>query len=115
LYTYICCRYLTESCIGRPKLDITKEEIIQLKHLNYSWTEIAKLLGVSRQTLYRRLQEFGIDSSKYTNISDQDLEKTLKDIKASHSSCGEVMIQGHLLHSGVKVPRERLRAAILID
>ena len=107
-----CCRLLTESCNGRPKLEVTKEEILQLKHLNYSWSKIAEILDVSRQTLYRRLQEFGIDSCKFTNISDQDLETYLKDIKASHSSCGEVMIQGHLIHSGVKVPRERLRAAI---
>jgi len=106
------CSVSAENIKGRPKLDVTKEEILHLKHLNYSWTKIADILDVSRQTLYRRLQEFGIDSSKFTAISEPDLDTTLSDIKASHSSCGEVMIQGHLLHSGIKVQRERLRAAI---
>ena len=100
------------SCKGRPRLDVTKEEILQLKSLNYSWTKIADMLQVSRQTLYRRLEEFGIDSEKFTSISEQDLDTALIDIKEYHPSCGEVMIQGHLLHNGIKVPREKLRAAI---
>ena len=91
---------------------MTEEEILQLKSLNYSWTKIADMLQVSRQTLYRRLEEFGIDSYKFTSISEQDLDTALIDIKESHPSCGEVMIQGHLLHNGIKVPREKLRAAI---
>ena len=96
--------------MGRPKLDVTKEEILCLKQLNYSWKAISEILQVSRQTLYRRLHEFGID--KFTAISESDLDFTLQRIKADHPACGEVMIQGHLLHSGIKVQRSKLRAAI---
>ena len=106
------CSVLAGNCKGRRKLDVTKEEILHLKSLNYSWTKIAEILDVSRQTLYRRLQEFGIDSSKFTSISESDLDTALTNIKSSHSSCGEVMMQGYLLHSGIKVQREKLRAAI---
>lgn len=91
---------------------MSKEEILHLKSLNYSWTKIAEILEVSRQTLYRRLREFRIDLCKFTSISEPELDTALKGIKESHSSCGEVMIQGHLLHNGIKVPREMLRAAI---
>ena len=67
-----CC-----SCKGIPRLDVTEEEILQLKSLNYSWAKIADMLQVSRQTLYRRLEEFGIDSEKFTSISEQDLDTAL--------------------------------------
>ena len=67
---------------------------------------------MSRQTLYRRLEEFGIDSVKFTPISEQYLDTAMIDIKESHPLCGEEIIQGHLLHNEIKVPREKLRAAI---
>ena len=46
--------------VGRSKLDVTREEVIQLKQLNYSWSKVAEILQISQQTLYRQLQEFGI-------------------------------------------------------
>ena len=33
-------------------------------------------------------------------------------IKQSHPNDGEVMMRGHLLHEGVRVPRSRIRASI---
>lgn len=106
------CSFLTDDSVGRPKLDVTREEIIHLKQLNYTWTKIAEILQISRQTLYRRLQEFGIDPCQFSPISESDLDDTLKDIKVSHPSSGEVIIQGHLLYRGIKVPRAKLRSAI---
>ena len=44
--------------IGRPRLIVNKEDIQSLRRLNYSWTKIALLLGISRHTLYRRLKEY---------------------------------------------------------
>ena len=38
---------------GRPKFKIDKEQLVYLSSLNFSWTEIASLLGVSRMTIYR--------------------------------------------------------------
>ena len=78
--------------------------------MNYSWKDISDILQVSRQTLHRRLHEFEID--KFTAISESDLDFILQRIKAEHPACGEVMIQGHLLHSGIKVQRSKLHAAI---
>ena len=105
------CSFLTND-VGRPKLDVARDEIIYLKQLNYSWTKIAEILQISRQTLYRRLQLFGIDPCKFSLISESDLDNAVKDIKVSHPSSGEVMMQGHLMYRGIKVPRERLRSAI---
>ena len=97
---------------GRPRLNVSKEDILELRRLNYSWAKIACMLGVSRQTLYRRLNEYGIDTDTYTNISESELDELLKQIKSEHPNFGEVMLQGHLLHMDIKVPRAMLRSAI---
>ena len=60
--------------------------------------------------MYRRLHEFGIE--KFTAISEPDLDLTLKDIKSEHPACGEVMMQGHLLYNGIKVPKSKFCASI---
>lgn len=98
--------------LGRPHLEVSRESILTLKELNYSWTKIARMLNISRHTLYRRLQEYGIETGTYTDLSDAELDELLKGIKSEHPNIGEVMLQGQLLHIGVKIPRARLRSAI---
>lgn len=48
------------------KLTWTLMKFLSLQSLNYSWTKISEILGVSRCTLYRRLREAGIDTDDYT-------------------------------------------------
>ena len=36
---------------GCPPIDISREDIILLRKLSYTWTKIARMLGISRQTL----------------------------------------------------------------
>ena len=43
---------------GRPQLFICQDQLEYLCSLNFTWTEISKLLGVSRMTIYRRRGEF---------------------------------------------------------
>ena len=97
---------------GRPRLEVSKEAILSLKQLNYSWTKIARMLGISRHTLYRRLEEYDIDTATYTDISLPELNELLSQVKAEHPNFGEVMLQGHLLQMGIKIPRAKLRSAI---
>ncbi len=70
------------------------------------------MLGISRSTLYRRLESYGISSNSYTNISQSDLKEVVHEIKKEHPTSGEVMLQGHLLLKGIKVQRNKLRSAI---
>lgn len=97
--------------VGRPRLDVRIEDILLLRRLNYSWTKVARMLNISCHILYR-LQENGINTSSFTNISESELDQLLSDVKAEHPNTGEVMLQGHLLHLGIKVPRAKLRSAI---
>ena len=45
-------------------------------------------------------------------MAESDLDELLKNIKSANPNCGEVMIQGILIHKGIKIPREMLRVAI---
>ena len=40
---------------GRPKFQISKDQLEYLSSLGFKWNEIAALLGVSRMTVYRYL------------------------------------------------------------
>ena len=74
-----------------------------LRLLQFSWTKISQMLGISRSTLYRRLQIYGIHSNPFTQISKSDLVEIFREIKKEHSTCGEVMLQGHLLRKRIMI------------
>ena len=48
----------------RPTFDITRHQLKYLSSLSFTWTEIAKLLGVLGMTVYRRRAEFGMLNDK---------------------------------------------------
>jgi len=102
---------------GCPRVSVNVDEIEFLRSLRFSFKEIAKILGISRATLYRRLDEEGLSSNcTYSNISDQDLDSYLVSIKRSHPNDGECLLAGHLCCLGIIVPRSQLRGSIhLVD
>ena len=101
------------SCnVGRPKSEVDITEVLSLRSLRYSWTKISELVGVSRSTLYRRLNKAGIPTDDYTQITDHDLDEAVKGIKCNFPGDGEVMLASHLLRVGIKVPRQHLRDCI---
>ena len=84
-----------------------------LRRQRFTWTKIAKILGVSRASLYRRLDEEGLPpSTTYSDVSDQQLDQLVHQIKVHHPHDGERLMIAHLAHGGVTVPRARLRASI---
>lgn len=94
-------------------MDVSIEEIELLRSMRFTWTKIAELLGISRSTLYRRLEEEGISQDMYyTPISDRDLDQQLIAIKLVYPNDGEILLNGHLLGRKIIVPRSRLRASI---
>lgn len=46
--------------IGRPKCDIDRERLQQLRSLKFKWKEIAALIGTSSKTVQRRAKEWNI-------------------------------------------------------
>ena len=45
---------------GRPSYLLSAQQLQFLRDLHFSWTKIAKILGVSRKTINRRRQELGM-------------------------------------------------------
>lgn len=69
-------------------------------------------MNISRSTLYRRLDEAGVSTDDRTHLSNEQLDALIEVIKREHPNDGEVLIQGHLIRQGVRVPRQMLREAI---
>ena len=45
-----------EKAVGRPSIDVSEDGLLFLKRLNYSWTKISDILGISRSRGDRHLQ-----------------------------------------------------------
>lgn len=64
-------------------------------------TKVAEVLQISRPTLYNLMREYNIRHTKFCNISDEELDATINEIKSEHSNAGEVMLIGHLRSKNV--------------
>ena len=86
----------------RPSVNVDLEEVKFLLSKGFSKTNVAKILGVSRQTLYNRDNASSqINLQKYSRMSTADLDQKVKEIKSNQPNDGEVMLNGHLLSSGI--------------
>ena len=97
---------------GRPILCINIDQVEMLRQVGYSWLEVSEAVGVSRSTLWRRLQERNVTITTYTDISDNDLDEQVKSIQNDFPNAGLVMIQGHLQSMGIRVQRARVRQSV---
>lgn len=97
---------------GRPPFHISQDQLSYLASLSFTWTEIAKLLGVSRMTVYRRRRQFGMEEPRRSTLTDSQLRALVRAWKSEMPAVGETMVIGRLHASGHYVPRERVRRAI---
>lgn len=97
---------------GRPRFDITKEQLEYLSSMSFSWSQIGMLLGVSRMTVYRRRVEFGLLYSPESNISNDELISVVHSMRCDHPEIGETMAWGRLRSLGYQITRERVRHAL---
>lgn len=89
------------------------EDVEFLHSVRFLWVQIADILGISRSTFYRRLDEEGICRlTSYTEIADTDLDRVIEGVKRSHPNDGERLLIGHLAQEGIIVPRAHMRASI---
>ena len=84
--------------IGQPQL-------LYLRQLNFTWSNIAKIIGISRSTLYRLRKLYGLTGTpRFTPISDEDLELISMKIKSEMPDIGERMLNGVLRSYQIRVP-----------
>ena len=93
---------------GRPRYKICPDLMSSLRELGFSWVGMARLFGVSESTIRRRRDEFGITSC-FSDISDENLDKEIKDILESTPNSGETLVIGSLRGRGIRVQRNRIR------
>ena len=47
---------------GRPRFEIPGEMLEELRELGFSWIKIGEILGVSRWTIHRRVEKYGLQN-----------------------------------------------------
>ena len=100
---------------GRPKYVINSEQLVYLRELRFTWTNIAQMYGISRRTLYNIRSHYNMtraEFSAFTQISDEDLKQVIREVKLSLPECGQSMIRGILNSQGIYVPTTRIRECL---
>ena len=96
---------------GRPRLVIPQEQLEGLRSLGFSWTNIAKMLGVSERTIRRRRETFDMPSTgqAFSQIDDDEIDRKIQGILQTSPNSGERMIMGWFRGQGLHVQRWRIR------
>lgn len=97
---------------GRPTFFVSEQQIVYLRSLAFTWVEIASLLGISRMTLYRRREEYGLIQDPRTIPTNAELMQLVQELRRELPYCGEVLLLGRLRSMGYLVTRSRLRDVI---
>ena len=98
---------------GRPKFQISQNQLEYLASLSFTWSEVARILGVSRMTIYRRRVEFGMmDNETGRSLTDQELRSYIITLRRDLPQVGESMVFGRIRSEGYTVPRQQIRHAI---
>jgi hypothetical protein len=98
---------------GRPKYDVSKEQLEMLLQARFNIPSISELLRVSSRTVERRMQEYGLSVySLYTEIQDNQLDDLVRAIKRENPGCGSKMLAGYIGAKGIFIPRRRVREAL---
>ena len=67
--------------VGRPRFDITVEQLRMLIESRFTVPQIADLIGVSPRTVYRRMSESRLSiSSTYSDMTDSELDDVIHEI-----------------------------------
>jgi len=99
--------------MGRPRLIIGRTQIRMLRDEGFRWADVARILGVSPITLRRRRTEFAMPvGDNFDDIPDNILDNLVSGILHVTPQAGRHLMQGALRSRGLRIQRERIRAAI---
>ena len=101
--------------VGRPAYVISREQLMLLRSYFFSWSSIARIMGVSRWTVHRRVGDLEVPASfrTYSHIQDGSLQQMVQEELISMPRCGERYMQGALRRRGIWVQRWRVRDALI--
>lgn len=94
---------------GPPKIMVSEQHIRRLIEIGLTVPCISKLLGTSTRTIERRMQEFGITvRGTYSQLTDEELDNLVVEIKTTSPHSGYRMMRGHLKALGHRVQWSRV-------
>ena len=96
---------------GRPKHHVSRDQLQALNvDAGFSWSEIARTLGISERTLRRRRHELGmsVEGRVFSNLSDNELDDYVRQILTVTPGAGLRMVQGALKQRSLEVQRDRV-------
>ena len=73
---------------------------------------IASCLGKSERTLYQKRLELGIDMNRFTDTTDNELERIIRPILACMPNARETYTEESFKSRGINIPRRRLTRAV---
>lgn len=98
---------------GRPRILISEDSVCQLLDLGLPVTCIARLLGVSKFTVHRRMAYWGLSvKATYSNLTDEELDSVVETIHTSNPNAGYRMMMGLLRAQGIRVQWDRVRSSM---
>jgi len=97
---------------GRPRFDITRDQLEYLSSLSFNWTQISALLGVSRMTVYRRRAEFDMLGDTSEPLTNDEVRRHVTNMRQQFPNIGESMTIGRLRAMGFRATRDQVRQAI---
>uniref|UniRef100_A0A8C4T7B1 Integrase catalytic domain-containing protein n=1 Tax=Erpetoichthys calabaricus TaxID=27687 RepID=A0A8C4T7B1_ERPCA len=97
------------------RYQIPRNLLENLIDLGFSWISIARLFCIGTRTLYRHRQRMGLlANSRFSNISDSELDTLILEIRHSTPYIGERYISGSLRSRNIRVQRWRIRERLHI-
>ena len=96
---------------GRPRFHIDRDTLLRLREIGNSWSSIARIFLVSRWTIHRRANEYGLSNvGNYSEISDMELTDLLVNfIEQQSRMVGFSMAYGYLQSLGLKIQQQRVK------
>ncbi len=99
--------------VGRPRLDIRRDDLEELLHTALPVEHLSWICGVSRSTMNRRLKEHTLSvRACYSNISDEELDHVVRSIKIRMPHAGYRLMKGELLARGHRIQWHRMKASM---
>ena len=102
---------VSQSGKGQSRFLVPKEQLEYLYSICFTWTDIAHL-SVSRMTIYRRREEYGMLNEPVETLSDSELRQKVLEVKRMLPQVGESIMLGQLKSMGYKVTRWHVREAL---
>lgn len=97
---------------GRPLYNILPQQIALCLDFGMNWGQIAECFGIGRRTLYRHRQQLQIRSLTYTEMSDEALHDTIREILQTTPYSGERYVRAALQTRNLRIQRWRVRRCL---